>query len=52
MLKLNNGKHVAMDATLIHSIRRAKKVLKTNQVIKGGDGCFYNTPIYDFINYS
>ena len=36
-LKLNNGKHVAMDATLIHSSRRAKKVLKTNQVIDKGD---------------
>ena len=27
-LKLSNGKHVAMDATLIQSSRRAKKVLQ------------------------
>jgi IS5 family transposase len=36
-LKLNNGKHVAMDATLIQSSRRAKKILKTNQVIDNED---------------
>ena len=43
-LKLSNGTHVAMDATLIKSSRRPKKVITTNQV----DG-IYQT---DDIEYS
>lgn len=45
-LKLNNGKHVAMDATLIQSSRRTKKVLSTNQVIDSDD----NTKYYQLDN--
>ncbi|CAC9500573.1 hypothetical protein [uncultured Gammaproteobacteria bacterium] len=30
-LKLSNGKHVVMDATLIQSVRRAKKVITTHK---------------------
>ena len=31
-LKLSNGKHVAMDATLIKSSRRPKKIITTNKI--------------------
>jgi hypothetical protein len=30
-LKLSNGKHVAMDATLIQSARRTKKIITTHK---------------------